>query len=95
MIKEMEAKIQTLGNDMQKLKKQIRLLMEENDKLREELARAYGQASENIPAREGLKNLWDLYQQGFHICNVHFGRIRTTECLFCEAFWDREREGGR
>lgn len=73
------------------MKKQARLLAEENERLRHELARAYGQAADEGPQKGGLRNLWDLYQQGFHICNVHFGRLRVQECLFCEAFWRRER----
>lgn len=93
MIRELETRMQGLLNDLQKIKKQARLLAEENDKLREELARFYGKPLEENPAGEGLKELRDLYNRGFHICHGHFGRTRTGDCLFCEAFWSREREG--
>lgn len=99
LVKEMELKLHAVLSEALELKNRIQEMEEENALLRKELAAAYRgncsgrprPAGADVPGR-GFINLLELYDQGFHICNLYFGRKRAEECLFCMAFLRKEQE---
>lgn len=91
----MEWKLVSLLGEMQELKAKVLDLEEENMRLKSELA---AQCRRDVPGEQrggtvkrSFLSLLELYDLGFHICNLHFGRRRGVDCLFCLAFLRRDR----
>lgn len=97
LVREMELKLHAVLAEVQELKSRARHIDEENRELRRELAVLAGNLPPNcekcrVEPGEGFINLLGLYDKGFHICNLHFGRVRQKECLFCLAFLRKRQD---
>ncbi|AEG58415.1 initiation-control protein YabA [Desulforamulus ruminis] len=89
-INRLEQALRQICDEVDRLKQEVRELEDENSRLRQEVAGLYAEENEGAGRnRPGARNLWDLYDKGFHICNLYFGKGREGECIFCYALMSR------
>ena len=86
---DLEARLEALLAELRQLKMHVCALEEQNLELRTKL---YAQKEEHYGAYE---NLTRLYEEGYHVCPVHFGRSRIEERTACLSQLPAKKLAGR
>ncbi|WP_092056041.1 DNA replication initiation control protein YabA [Bhargavaea ginsengi] len=92
-LKESVAQMMEENHALQIENHHLRNRLEEIEKQLEVKGRKPGKKHQQNSADigEGHDNLARLYNEGFHVCNVHFGSSRKGEdCLFCLSFLNKQ-----
>lgn len=89
-ISQLENDLQNMQENLESIKVHAVKLVEENVSLqmeKEHYETLVNNAKTKPDASFKQNTLKNLYEEGFHICNVHFGTHRHgEECLFCQGF---------
>lgn len=86
-LRELEDKVAEILDEVQTLSRHVFQLEQQNEILR---AKLYAEKTSG----EGFENLVKLYEEGFHVCPLHFARSRSGDCLFCVSFLNKEKGEG-
>lgn len=78
--------VESLENEMLDALKENTELKVENQLLREKLAKLTAKKGEAVnKTQSGLESLRQIYNSGYHICNMYYGSHRdpSSDCMFC------------
>lgn len=92
---EVEERLRSLLDEVNQLKPYVQALEEENIRLKREETFPAGETARVMANAEHIQgvahdNLIRLYEEGFHVCHLHFGQLLDGDCLFCVGFLRKE-----
>ncbi|KRK08110.1 initiation-control protein YabA [Lactobacillus pasteurii DSM 23907 = CRBIP 24.76] len=85
-MEKMTKTIESLDNDILEILKENTELKVENQLLREKLDKITARKGpEVVKTQSGLESLKQIYNSGYHICNMYYGSHRdlNSDCMFC------------
>lgn len=89
-VAEMKEKNHSLELENHHLRKRLDEMDAQQNKKSSHIERPEKKSS-TVDVGEGVDNLARLYNEGFHVCNIHYGSMRKGEdCLFCLSFLNKQ-----
>lgn len=84
-MEKMTKTIESLENDILETLKENTESKVENQLLREKLDKLNNHNEPAVKTQSGLESLKQIYDSGYHICNMYYGSHRdpSSDCMFC------------
>lgn len=85
--------VEGLQNDLLEALRENTELKIENKLLREKFNEIPEQHQTTKKTQDGMAGLKQIYQSGYHICNLYYGshRVENEDCMFCLDILDHQK----